>query len=376
MANVITAGQFYDPFFYGNLALAQLNKRLGLAAFVNRQYEGAKSGEKGSTIRVRRPGRFVAQNMPISDAQAQDISPDYMDIVLNSWMGDSFGLTDQEATYTQEQIINDHIGPLAIGLADAIDQSLVALSLESPWINAADGTTPINDFPNIRQILFNNLAPRVGDYSYMLDDVLQNRYEKQAVFYQANTGVDADMLQRDGFLGRKFGYIMFANQNKTAFVGGSATGGGTVTGVNAKGATVLNVATITGTMKRGTSFSIAGFTQKYAVTADAVAGTTLSISPPLALATAGGEAITYVQTAATTVAPAFHRDALALVMTKISTIGDGLGTRMAMVSDPITGLGLRSTVYHTPGIAKTFVRFDALWGAKTLNANLLVRNQI
>ena len=45
---------------------------------------------------------------------------------------------------------------------------------------------------NAQEQLFNNLAPRIGDYYYTLDNVLQKRYVQQQVFYQANTGVDAE----------------------------------------------------------------------------------------------------------------------------------------------------------------------------------------
>ena len=56
MANLLTAGLAYDPYFYANAALAQLNKKLGMAFFVHRDYEDEKGMEKGSTIQIRRPG--------------------------------------------------------------------------------------------------------------------------------------------------------------------------------------------------------------------------------------------------------------------------------------------------------------------------------
>jgi hypothetical protein len=382
MANLLTAGLAYDPYFYASAALAQLNKRLGMAAFVHRAYEAEKGMEKGSTIRLRRPGKFVAQAMPIPEANAQDITPEYMDVTLSNWFGDVMGLTDKELSYTKEQVIAEHIDPLAIAMADKIDATLQALVLECPWSVAADGTTPINDFPNVRERFFLNLAPRIGDYYYQLDNVLQKRYEQQAVFYQANTGVDSETLQRDGFLGRKFGFTMYSNQNEPSYVTGTiALTSPIVSGLQAKGSTTLVISgsTGSGTATKGTIITITGDAQKYAITADvavAAGGFTAAISPALQQDAPNSTVVSFDQTASSTIGAAFHRQAFALVMAPLSTVGNGLGIRMATMSDPITGLTLRTRVWASGGSAKVFVGIDALWGVKTLNPNLAVRIRI
>jgi hypothetical protein len=382
MANILTAGLAYDPYFYAAAALMQLNKRLGMAAFVHRDLESEKGQERGSTIRLRRPGKFVAQDMPIAEGSASDISPDYMDLVLDQWKGTLFGLTDKELSYTKERVINEHIDPAAIAVADAIDASLQDLALDVPWIVDDDATTPINDFSNMRERLFLNLAPRSGDYFYQLDNVLQKRYEQEEVFYQANTGVDAATLQRDGFLGRKFGFVMFANQNEPAYETSTITLTSPVaTGVQAKGSTSLIIGGSSGSgdATKGTVITITGDPQKYAITADVSVGSTgftAAISPPLAQATAGAEVIAFDEDAATSIGLGFHRQAFALAMAPLSTAGNGLGIRMATMADPITGLVLRTRLWASGGSAKVFVGIDALWGRRTLDPNLAVRLQI
>lgn len=382
MANILTAGLAYDPYFYASAALEQLNKRLGMAAFIHRDFENEKGMEPGSVIRLRRPGKFAAQNMPIAEGSAADIVPDYLDLTVDQWKGVVFGLTDKELTFTRERVVNEHIDPAAIGVADAIDSSLQDLGLDVPWIVDDDGTTPINDFSNIKERLFLNLAPRAGDYFYQLDNVLQKRYEQQAVFYQANTGVDAETLQRDGFLGRKFGFIMFGNQNEVTYTTGSITlSSPTVNGAHVKGATSLAIAGSagSGTATKGTVITITGDSQKYAITANVsvgASGFTASISPALAQAASGSEVVAFDQDAATSVGLAFRRNAFALAMAPLSTAGNGLGIRMATMADPITGLVLRTRLWGSGGLAKVFVGIDALWGRRTLDPNLAVRLQI
>jgi len=373
MANLLTAGLAYDPYFYVNAALRVLYKRLGMAFYVMRDLAAGKGSGTGDTVQVRRAQTFSATNMPIAEASFADVSPQYDNLVINQWQGQGFKLTDKEKTLTPAAFVRDHLGPVANAIADQIDQNLASLTLEVPWQVTADASNPYKDFPNGRKALFDQKAPIVNpaEYSYMTDGVLQSRYEIDPTFVQAQSDAGAGDMQRTGQIGVKFGFKIFPNQNATTFAGGSATGGATVTGVNAAGSSSINVATITGTLKRGTIVTIAGFTQKYAITADAVAGTTISISPKLQVATAGGEAITYDQTARTSLGLQFHREAFALVMQPLEDAGPGILS--ATVVDEVTGLTLRSRIWGSGGLGATIWALDALWGYKTLNPNLAVR---
>ncbi len=377
MANILTTGEAYDPFFYANAALRQLNKTLGMAFFVHRGFDRTPA-DKGSQIRLRRPGKFASQSMPIALGSASDIEPEYMRINLDQWEGTMFKLTDQELTYTRERIITEHVDPLAIGVADQIDQTLVGLQDDVAARHQHVTATPVEDFPDIRQIMFNNLVP-TPTRRLMVGGSLQNAYEKESVFYQADTGVDAELLQRDGFLGRKFGFDIFANQNVVGHTGGSlaATAGALTNGTFAKGVAsiVIDDATaLTGTINKGDSITIGAFS--YAVLADATAAgdaATITIPEPgLQVAVGDGVAVTFTQETSTERGVAFHAEAFALAMAPLSSLGDGAGARIATVSDPITGITLRTTIFYDPGTASNFVRIDALWGVKTLNPRLAV----
>lgn len=381
MPNLLTAGLAYDPYFYAGAGLEVLYKRLGMAFFVDRSLEAEKAAEKGSTIQLRRAQKFTAVNMPIAEGSFADVAPDYSNLQIGQWKGQGFKLTDKERSLTVERFVSEHLEPVAASIADAIDQDLASMALEVPWIvEDVAPTSQHEDFPNIRQTLFNSLAPSVNprDYAYMIDGVLQNRYEKSLTFLQANTAGDNAALQRDGVLGQKYGFTIFANQNAPTAVAGTAATTFTVNGVQAKGneTLVLTVGTPSGSFRRGNVLTIAGDAQLYAIKADiaAAASTTVSISPPLAKATAGGEAVTADQTASTSIGTAFHRRAFALVMQPIEDAGPGIlsGT----VVDPITGLALRARIWGSGGLGATFWALDALWGFKTLNPNLAVRLRI
>lgn len=373
MSNVLTAGLAYNPYFYPQEALRILYKRLGMAFYVKRDLAAGKGSGTGDTVQVKRASTFSATNMPIAEASFADVQPQYDNLLISSWMGQGFKLTDKERTLSPAAFVSDHIAPVANAIADQIDQNLAGLSLECPWQVLADGTNPYKDFPNGRKVLLDNKNPTINpaEYSYMTDSVLQARYETDATFAQAQSDADAGALQRSGQLGTKWGFRIFPNQNAVTKPADSSTGGATVTGVNAKDSSTLNVATLTGTIKRGTTFTIAGFSQAYAVTADATAGTVISISPKLQVATAGGEAITYDKTARTSVGIMFHREAFALVMQPLEDAGPGIIS--STVVDAVTGLSLRFRVWGSGGLGATIWALDALWGYKTLNPNLAVK---
>ena len=381
MANLLTAGLAYDPYFYANAGLRALYKRLGMAFYVDRSIERDKASAKGSTVQVRRAQTFATAAMPIAEASFADVSPSYDNLVISEWRGQGFKLTDKEKTQTPESFIRDHINPVAAAIAERIDSDLSALALEVPWIVDDDATDPYKDFAAMRKVLFDNKAPVVlpEDYAYMTDGVLQQRYESNPTFVQANTAGEAS-LQRDGQLGIKFGMRIFPNQNAvTQPAGGITLTSPVATGVQAKGSSTLIIggSTGSGTAKKGVVITITGDTQKYALKADVTVGAsgfTASISPPLAQATAGAEVITFDQDAATSVGLAFHREAFALVMQPLEDAGPGILS--ATVQDPITGLSLRSRIWGSGGLGATIWALDALWGVKTLNPNLAVRLQI
>lgn len=381
MSNLLTSGLAYNPYFYANSALMVLYNRLGMAFYVNRSLERDKASQKGDTIQVRRAQTFVAQSMPIATASFADVSPNYDNLVINQWMGQGFKLTDKEKSLTPAAFVQDHITPVAVSIANQIDQNLASLTLECPWEVAAQTSSPYySDFANGRKQLFLDKAPVINpqDYAYMTDAVLQSHYESDPTFVQAYSDADQGELQRVGQLGVKFGFRIFPNQNTVTYTSG--TGALTTPVVTAsKGANTINITGTTGsgTLKRGTILQIAGDPQQYAVQADsavAAGGTTATAIVPNLQQAAAGAAVTFLQTSRTSMGLMFHREAFALVMQPLEDAGPGVLS--ATVQDPITGLTLRSRIWGDGGLGATIWCLDALWGYKTLNGNLAVRISI
>ncbi len=371
----------YNPIFYAQEALIHLEKALGMAARVHRGYdEERRSFRRGQTISIRKPSTFTAENAP---SAAQDLDTQYVNLTLDYWREVKFALTDKELAFTGERIIADHIRPAAYALANDIDLKLCALYRDIPWFhdNHDDTAIDVSDVTGPRRVMFENGVPvdDVDRMHYMVDGALQEGLLRLSAFTQhqgaGDTGVAAQMR---GTLGRKFGLEIFANQNVQTHTAGSVTATAPkVSGAHAAGATSVTLydTALTGSLKAGDSLVIAGHSQRYAVTAEATASAnaiSVSITPKLAAACIGDEAVT-LRTDSHVANLAFHRNAFGLAMAPLTDIGNELGARVATITDPKTGLALRSRLYYVGNSSEVHVALDVLYGIKTLDPNLACR---
>lgn len=377
----------YDPLFYAQEAILQLHKALGLAGRVHRGYDKTPQ-QKGSTIMINIPSTFVATDVNTSTGgTTQDLKPASTSVVLDQWKEVKFALTDKELTFTGEQIINDHITPAAYALADKIDQTLAGLYKGVPWkATMAGSTMAVADILALRKQLFDNKVPlNDGNIHVMLDSTSEAELLALTAFSQnqgaGNTGVNTQMT---GYLGQKYGMEFFANQNTISHTSGGDADVAGVAGAALIGATTMNVTSVgaSAPFKAGDTFTIAGHTQHYVLTADATASTgtitAMTFSPGLEVATAGSEVLTFeVPSAGATKTEvlAFHRNAFCLAMAPLSEMGNNLGARIASVSDPVSNLSLRSRLFYDAEHSTIKVALDVLFGVKTLDGNKAMRQK-
>lgn len=372
----------YNPTFFAQEALIQLEAVMGLANRIYRGYdEERRSFGLGETINIRKPGTFTAQDAP---SEAQDVSTETTAVTLDQWKEVKFGLTDRELAFTRERIIVDHIRPAAVALADIIDQTIAGLFINIPNQYDVSATPGAIDITTPRQILFDNRVP-MGDPTmmhYMMNGALENAFLQLPGFTQQQGAGDVGInSQMRGSLGMKYGFNLFANQNCPNFVAGTGTITAPAvnnTGGYAVGTQTLNIdatAITTNTVRRGDTLRFANHNQSYVVTATPTFTTnagTISISPPLRASVADNEAITFTRISGAQ-GLAFHRNAACLVTAPLSELGNGRGAEIATIQDPITGLALRSRIYYDGDNSKVLVALDVLFGVRLLDGNMACR---
>lgn len=365
----------YDPLFYAQEALIQLEKALGMAGRVYRGYDKSPQ-QKGSIISISKPGTFTALAAPQA---AQDLTAGEVQITLDQWYEVKFGLTDKELTYTTEKIVSDHIRPAAYAIADKIDQQLCALYKDIPWSNTNSSPVAVSDFTANRRILNINAAPTDMRH-LMLSPTQEEEALNLSAFSQwqgaGSAGVETQMR---GSLGMKYGYEVFMNQNvQTHTTGVSADATGALTVAGTKGDTAISFDSVTsgGTFKKGDSFVIAGNSQRYVFTADFTAtGGAKTDAPifPALVQDYDNLSVVTITLLGGEQGIGFHRNAFALAMAPLSEMGNGRGAQISTVTDPVTGLSLRARIFYDGTNSKNYVSIDALWGVKTLDPNLACR---
>ena len=376
----------YDPIQYASETLIWLQKALGMAARVHLGYDQFRRvANQGSVISITRPTTFVAEKGTETD---QDLNPDTVDITLDQRAKVRFKVSDPELAYTGEQIITDHIQPAAYAIADQIDQDLAALYKDVPWLYDYGTATDHTVITGLRRVARDNRVPLMAGapLHLMVDGELEEGFLNSQVFHSADTtGPNDNQALVTGDIGRaRFGIRAFANQNTPLHTPGTIAGGGDTAGaVNmgaglAKGATSVVVDSFTGaeTLLAGDTFTIAGNTQKYAVTADvtmtAGAGT-VAFTPPAVQAYADDAVITVDSQTSTAHSQQlfFHRNAFAIAFAQLPTNLPGIDVGTA--TDPVTGMSVRMRRWAEGKDAETFIAVDALYGVKTLDPNLAVR---
>ncbi len=387
MSNALSS---YNPIFYAQQALTQLEKALGMAGRVYRGYDDANSSrEYGDTIDIRVPGSFTAQDAP---SAAQDVSASNIQMKLDQHKEVKFFLTDKELAYTQQRIIEEHIRPAAYALADKVDQSLCALWKDVPWYSDWTNTAVVADITGFRAGMFANKVD-MSDPSKlhaMIDGTVEGQLLALQAFAQYQGAGDAGVVaQMRGYLGTRYGYNFFSNQNVASAtsatvadaVGAVNNGAGYAAGIKS---IAVDGMTAAAAFIAGDVVKVTGHTQQYVLTADVTldgtgAGTLAIYGCPqvagggLESAVVDNQVVTIVPSggSGTTKAQslAFQQNAFALGVARLPDFMDGQGIRVASILDPITRLAVRASTWADGNNKRFYVSLDILFGVKTLDGN-------
>lgn len=384
----------YNPIFYAQEALMVLENALGMARRIYMGYDAErKSANKGDTIQIKKPGTFETSTGGTSTSA--DLNPSSIDLVVDTWRQVKFGLTDKELAFTTDQIIRDHISPAVYALALYIETTLTDLYKDVPWFYNAATTPGAADIIGTRKLLRDTAGGLVDTdmIHFGIDSTMEAAFLNAEIFHAARiTGDQANKeALMNGGLGTRFGAEHFVQQTLATHTSGTVISAqtdvaGTVSGAHLAGATTLSIAdfSLVETWAKGDSIVIAGNTQRYAITADATmtgGAVALSITPPLVSALSGGEVVTaetIPSSSPDTYADKyysnlmFHRNAFAMAMAPLPNLGNNAGAQMAVVTDPRTGLSIRSRLAYDDDLATVKVTLDILYGVKTLDPNLAV----
>lgn len=389
MANTLTVA-VPKIFAQGMLALREnaVTPRLVLTDF------GSEVRQRGDTIDITIPSSLAVSDVTPSQVPPapSNLSPTKVQIPLSYWKKVDFSLTDKEVGEIINGVRNQQVSEAVKALANFVDVTVLGLTAsgtESVFGHVGTpGTTPFNtandvtDATNARKLLNKQLAPMSPRFAILDPDAEANALGKQRAFQDASWRGDAEGIKL-GQIGTKFGIDWWMNQNVQSFTFGTLSdGSGHKALINdaavAIGQTSVNMdaVSLTGTVKIGDIFTVAGDTQQYVVTANATAAANaiaVSFAPGAKVAWADDAQATFVGAAGATEVRNIvaHRDAFALAVRPLSAAeGFTGGNEIMSEMDPVSGLSLRLEVSRQH--KQTNFSFDILFGCKCIRPDLAV----
>jgi hypothetical protein len=346
--------------------LKALRENSIMAQLVNRSFD-SDARQLGSSVDVPIPSELGTADDVVAgpnNSNGTDLAPKFVPITLNKWKKKEFYMTDRDILEVMDGYFNIQVTEAARSLANAIDTDILKLYKGLWGIAGTPGQTPfqyedaqaphkgLSAARDARKVLNRQLSP-MEDRRIVLDVESEANATSLAQFTNA-LAAGTDETIREGNIGRKLGFDWYMNQNILTHVRG-AVGTIATSGVNAVGATTLNVSGATA-IAEGDVFTIAGQEQTYVI----LPGSTLTawrIAPALKAAPPAASAISVVGDH--TVNLAFHKDAFALAVRPLQDI-DPLGNRIETYTDDVSGLTMRLEISRQN--KRTMFCFDILYG--------------
>lgn len=360
--------------------LLALREQAYMPRLVNGDYS-REAAMKGATIDVPVPsGKTATDVVPgPTYASAANSTPNVVQIQLNNWKKSNFYLSDKDQLEIDR---NEHFIPMEMSealraLANAVNADIFEEYKGVYGFTGTGGTTPfastVNAATNARKVLHSQLAPRDNRRGVLDFDAEANALAL-APFADAEK-VGSNGVKIEGEIGRKYGIDWYADDAVPTHTAGAGASAVTIGSAVAAGASSID---LTGgnnvTLNKGDIFTIAGDTQTYVLNASVAVVSTgnvaASISPNLK-ADASSEVVTLKGDHVVNLA--FHRDAFAFANRPLaqSTQDMQLGSKIAMMTDPQTGISLRLEVSRQ--YKQVTWELDILWGAKLVRAELATR---
>lgn len=371
MANTLT--NIMDRTLAAGLLQFRSNAAFLLSA--NRNYSD-EAKQKGTTIDIPKSRARTAQDVVPSGNRPDalpDTTQDLVQITLDQWKFDSFSLTDKEVV---EFNANRHFIPMESAetvnaLVENAEDFMAGLYTEIYNWTGTPSTTPFQTDASasiqINKILNDNKVSKM-ERRLIMDTSAEAEALGLSVFADAEKTME-NGVKIDAALGQKYGMFNVASTSVKTHI--TAAAGTIITdGVPVVGATTINVDGLTTKPEAGDLWTKAGDTQQYTVVSSTtLAGTasTLTISPPIAIAGADGALLTFIADHVANVA--FQKNAISFAQRPLA--GSATDANIRSLTDSLTGITLRLEVdrAHKADVWA----MDMLFGGKVVEPKAAVR---
>jgi hypothetical protein len=354
-------------------SLMVLQNNMVLGGLVHKDYS-AEFANVGDTITVRKPATFTVDEFDGTSIHVQDAKESGVPVKMDKHLDLSFRVTSKDLSLNIVDFSTQFLVPAMQAFAQDVDSRLASLYVDIPYISGTAGTTPnsVSSITGVRKVMNDNKVPMQGR-NLVLDTAADAKLLELDTFNRVDASGTNTALQ-EAQLGRKLGFDTYMDQNikkhtKGSLAAATAPKVASAVDVDARIAT-FNDTALTGTIKKGDIFTVAGDSQTYVVTADATAaGNALAVSfyPAAKVGWAANAVVTIVNTHSANLA--FYRNAFAMVTRQLALPMGGNNASYINYN----GLGLRVVMGYDMQSKSDIVSIDLLCGFKTLMPELACR---
>jgi hypothetical protein len=377
--------------------LVILHQKLNFVGSINREYDDsfAQSGAKiGNTLRIRLPVQYLVNNG--ANLVMQNTVENNTTLTISTQKHVAFSFNTADLTMSIDDFSNRYIEPAATVLAASMESDCINQCYRAVYNEVA--VTGAQTFKNVltaRKVLLDNLTPQSKQWQLRINtqdnvdmvDVLKGLFQQSTQIARQYT---------DGVMGLSGGFEWAENTHLSQFIPGARSTAYVLNGVPASGATTAVVATGTGNMVVGDTFTIAGVfrvhpetkvatsvLQQFTVTAAYTGGAgTVSFAPAMvydatsgyqnvSAAPASNAALTFAGTLSTArgMSLAYHPDAFT-VGTADLVMPQGVDMAARAVKD-----GISCRIVRQYDINNDFLpcRVDILYGVAAIRPQLACR---
>ncbi|WP_455577065.1 P22 phage major capsid protein family protein [Anaerosinus sp.] len=359
------------PSIIAQESLMVLQNNMVLSDLVYKDYS-KEFANVGDTITVRKPATFTVnefgETIVIQDAKEKGTP-----VVMDKHLDVSFAITSKDLSLNIVDFSEQFLTPALSAFAQGLDERIAGLYVDVPYCTGTAGTAPnsIGALTGVRKVMNDNKVPMAGR-----NLVLDTSADAKLLELDSFNRVDASgtsLAMQEAILGRKFGFNCLMDQNIKYHSNGTIEGAAIkLSGPVSKGATLaaLTDTSLTGTLKKGSLFTVAGDSTTYVVTEDATAASNVlqvKFYPEMKADVSANTAVTLIADHAANIA--FHRNAFALVSRQLSLpMGNTLSSYINY-----KGMGLRVTFGYDINHKKDICSIDMLCGFKTMIPELACR---
>jgi hypothetical protein len=214
------ANTFLTPDIIARAALANLYETTVMASLVHRDYEPEFMARVGSTITVRKPAVFQANEFSRpAGIQIQDAVEDSVDVTLNHFADVSFAVTSEQLTLDIQDFSEQLLNPAMEAIAQKIDRDILALrndvvaevGVEAAGPPAQAAWNDPRVLVDAGRVLTQANVP-LTERRAVSGPITAAEWMKDPLFHEADKRGDTDGLL-DAAIGRKFGFDTYQTQN-------------------------------------------------------------------------------------------------------------------------------------------------------------------